>query len=785
MTHLHNLLCRGPLILTVAFLSAVEPPVFAGERAGKSPASIELTLVDDQAIGYATFQSHNQKVVSNRHGIFITYIRKSNKNYTAQQWRLARSTDGGRSFATVMEETRATSAPALETDKQGRLFFARPDFKDGNAYLSRLDSLSDKPSMATLDGGSAGKYCLALDEPRKQLYYFAHNGTFHIVGVDGQIRRKTNLLAHGDHAVLQYPHLTLSRDGTLYAAWTTSKRTGYLYPSIHAMKSADGGESWMTLEGKPLKPPIVADVTGPATQISRDDELEVHSWLSAFMAKDGKLHFVYWAKTTPQRQRYLRYDGATGKKEVDIEPLFQKRTFAEPNDSGVLVANRSARDSTMYFVSTIEDRKRLACLASGDNGNTWREYAISNFAFKHRVYSIGAAREITDDGWIVGTFTDVVEGAKSFYEPNSGDVYFFRIKARTTDLSDQEYRIETIAGNGKLGDTPEKGSHARDVPVDYPFGVENGPDGALYVTTVASHRVLRLDPETKKITSVAGNGRQGYSGDGGPATEAMMNEPYEVRFDSQGNMLIVEMRNHLIRRVDAKTGIISTLAGDGVAGDRGDGGPARKARFRHPHNIVLDKHDNIYISDILNHRVRRIDAKSGRIETLVGNGKSEFPQDGGLAKEQPLLTPAGIVVHGDNLWVTSYRGHMIWRLDFKTGLIHRIAGTGRKGYSGDGGNPLEATFDGPRGITMSPEGVLYLVEGENNIIRAIDTVRGTIRTIAGAGPKRHLYTGDGVPALEAPLWQPHGVCVSKNGTLVLSDTKNHRVRRLLPVRRIQ
>jgi len=784
MTQLHDLPRLALLILAVACPLAGKQPVLADERADRSPGSIQLTLVDDQAIAYATFQSHNQKVVSNRQGLFITYVRESNNDYTAQQWRLVHSTDGGRSFATVMEETRATSAPAIETDKQGTLFFAHPDFQDGNAYLSRLDSLNDTPRVTTLVGGSAGKYCLALDEPRKQLYYFAHNGTFHIVGVDGHIRKNTRLLAHGEHAYLQYPHLTLGRDRTLYAAWTTEKRGEYLYRSIHAMKSADGGETWTTLEGRPLKPPIVGDDSGPATQISRADELDAHSWLSAFMAKDGKLHFVYWAKTTPQRQRYLRYDGATGKREIDLEPLFQNRKMAEPNDSGVLVANRSVPNSTLYFVSTIEDRKRLACLASDDNGQTWREYAISQQAFKHRVYSIGAAREITNDGWIVGTFTDVVEGAETYYEQNFGKVYFFRIKAQAADLSLQEYRIETIAGNGKPGDTPAKGGPARNVPVDYPFGVEYGPDGALYITTAASHRVLRLDDATGKITTVAGNGRQGYSGDGGPATEAMLNEPHEVRFDSQGNLLILEMRNHLIRRVDAKSGLISTLAGDGVAGDRGDGGPARQARFRSPHNFALDEHDNIYISDILNHRVRRIDKKSGRIETVVGNGKKEFPQDGGLAKEQPLLTPGGIVVHGDDLWITSYRGHMVWRLDFKTGLIHRIAGTGRQGYTGDGGNPLEATFDGPRGMTMSPAGVLYVVEGENNVIRAIDTVRVSIRTIAGAGPKRHVYAGDEIPALEAPLWQPHGICVSKNGSLALSDTKNHRVRRLLPVRRV-
>ena len=120
---------------------------------------------------------------------------------------------------------------------------------------------------------------------------------------------------------------------------------------------------------------------------------------------------------------------------------------------------------------------------------------------------------------------------------------------------------------------------------------------------------------------MAGNGHAGYTGDGGPATKARLHEPYEVRFDSKGNMLILEMKNHLLRRVDARTGLISTLAGDGVAGDRGDGGPALRARFRHPHSLILDRNDDIYISDLANHRVRRIEAQTGRIATIAGNGK--------------------------------------------------------------------------------------------------------------------------------------------------------------------
>lgn len=343
------------------------------------------------------------------------------------------------------------------------------------------------------------------------------------------------------------------------------------------------------------------------------------------------------------------------------------------------------------------------------------------------------------------------------------------------------YRIETIAGNGKPGDTPAGESVARQVPVDLPFGVAYGPDGGLYITTVGSHRVLRLDPDSGLITRVAGTGKPGYSGDDGLATEARLNEPYEVRFDSRGDMIIIEMRNHVLRKVERISGRISTLAGDGVKGDRGDGGPAKRARFHNPHSIILDGDDHIYIADISNHRVRRIDARSGRIETVAGNGVRGYPRDGQQATEQPLITPQGIAIYDDALWIASFQGQVVWRVDLETGVIVRIAGVGKKGYSGDGGDPLKASFDGPRGVIMDPLGMLYVVEGENNIIRAIDTRRGSIRTIAGSGPDHHLYAGDGVDALQAPLWQPHGVCIGPDGSLVISDTINHRVRRLVPV----
>ena len=195
---------------------------------------------------------------------------------------------------------------------------------------------------------------MVLDTPRKQLYHLAHNGRFHIVGVDGQVRHTAQLLIDGERALLMYPHLTLGQDGTLYAAWTTQQRGKYVYRSIHAMKSTDGGVHWQTLEGRSVEPPLLADNGGPATHITHDDELDVHSWLSALMAKDGKLHFVYWAETAPQRQRYVRIDGATGTREIDIQRIFGGRTMSKPNDSGALVAQRTKPGAPLFFVSTID-----------------------------------------------------------------------------------------------------------------------------------------------------------------------------------------------------------------------------------------------------------------------------------------------------------------------------------------------------------------------------------------------------------------------------------------------
>jgi sugar lactone lactonase YvrE len=337
--------------------------------------------------------------------------------------------------------------------------------------------------------------------------------------------------------------------------------------------------------------------------------------------------------------------------------------------------------------------------------------------------------------------------------------------------------IETIAGTGKP-ESDGNGRIALKTNIGEPFGVEIGPDGGLYVCEVRNHRVWRVDLKSGVAKVVAGSGKAGYAGDGGKGSEALLNEPYEVRFDKAGNMLLVEMKNHLVRRVDAKTGLISTLAGSGKAGFGGDGGPATKAQFQAPHSIALDLDDNVYIADIGNHRIRKVDARSGLIETVAGNGEKKLPQDGQIARGTPMFGPRALFIQGSTLWIALREGHSVWKMDLASGKLAHIAGSGQKGFTGDGGAAKLATFDGPKGIALGPDGNAYVMDTENHSVRKIDLRSGLVSTVAGSGPEAKGGNGDGGLATKAQMDRPHGICVGPDGAIYNGDTNNHRVRRV-------
>jgi streptogramin lyase len=332
--------------------------------------------------------------------------------------------------------------------------------------------------------------------------------------------------------------------------------------------------------------------------------------------------------------------------------------------------------------------------------------------------------------------------------------------------------ISTIAGDGKQGPTTD-GAMAVATQVDNPFGIVRGPDGALWFCQYTGQTITKITSDGR-VHVVAGNGKKGYSGDGGPAREASFNLPHEVRFDRAGNLYIADMQNHAVRRIDAKTQVITTVAGNGQPGYNGDGGPAAKAQLNQPHSIQFGPDGSLYICDIGNNVIRRIDPATSQISTFAGTGKAGATPDNSPIVGTPLAGPRSLDFDAaGNLWLVTRAGNQVLKFDLRAGKIHHIAGTGAKGYTGDGGPARDATFNGPKGIALAPNGDVYLADTENHAIRMIEAKTGLLRTVAGTGEKGDGPEGD---PLKCKLARPHGVFIDTDGSLLVGDSETHRVR---------
>ena len=335
--------------------------------------------------------------------------------------------------------------------------------------------------------------------------------------------------------------------------------------------------------------------------------------------------------------------------------------------------------------------------------------------------------------------------------------------------------IATVAGTGDPGFSGD-GSEASEARIKGPFGVVKGPQGNLYICDTFNHRVRCVDVRGK-ITTVAGTGKKGYSGDGGKSTRAKLNEPYEVRLGTDGNVYFVEMQNHIVRHVDLKTGIITTIAGTGQRGFSGDGGPAIQAKMNRPHSIQFGPKGDLYICDIGNHRIRKVDLKTGRISTFAGTGERKSTPEGASISGTPVNGPRAIDFEGQQMWLALREGNAVYRLDLKKGTIHHEAGTGKKGFTGNGGPAKAATLSGPKGIAVGPRGNIYLADTESHSVRMIDRQTGRLELIAGDGKKGDGPEGD---PLKCRMDRLHGIFVDSKGVIYLGDTNTHRVRAIHP-----
>jgi sugar lactone lactonase YvrE len=252
-----------------------------------------------------------------------------------------------------------------------------------------------------------------------------------------------------------------------------------------------------------------------------------------------------------------------------------------------------------------------------------------------------------------------------------------------------------------------------------PLGTAVAAAGVLYATDGNGNKVWAIDVQTGAQRVVAGTGEPGFSGDGGQATLARLNYPYDVAVDAEGNLFISDHGNERVRRVDTKTGVITTVLGNGECGSNGDGGPAVNATVCRPMGLHFDRTGRFYVADSVSSRVRRIDT-DGRISTVAGNGSSESSGDGGLASAATLNSPHSIVTdNSGNVFIMEADGHRVRRIDIATGLISTIAGTGVRGFSGDGGLAIAATFDLILAAMRDPAGNLYLVDHHNNRVRVV------------------------------------------------------------------
>ena len=340
-----------------------------------------------------------------------------------------------------------------------------------------------------------------------------------------------------------------------------------------------------------------------------------------------------------------------------------------------------------------------------------------------------------------------------------------------------DYAMTTAVGTGAKGFAGD-GGPASAALLNGPFDVAFDCAGNLYFSDTFNHRIRRVDAGTGTITTVAGNGQPGYAGDGGPAVRASLNEPYGIAIDRAGNIFVADRLNRRVRRIDAAQGTITTLAGTGEAAYSGDGGLAARAGLAEPNGLALDAEErHLYIADVADHRVRIVDLSSGTIATFAGTGQPEHGGDGGLATEARVFGARAVKLGPDGtVYILERQGSSLRAVDPATGIISTIAGTTGRGYSGDDGPALAAVFDAPKEMAIDPDGNILVVDTENHAIRLIDRKTAIVTTIAGG---RQGAGGDGGSATEAGLDRPHGAVVGPDGAIYIGDTNNHRIRKLV------
>ncbi len=348
----------------------------------------------------------------------------------------------------------------------------------------------------------------------------------------------------------------------------------------------------------------------------------------------------------------------------------------------------------------------------------------------------------------------------------------------TADSPYAGWIISTAVGNGDTGYAGDGGA-ATDATLNNPFDVVFDAAGNLVFTDTFNHCVRRVDGQSGTIETVAGTGEAGYSGDGGPAGNACFNQPYGLAVDRDGAIYVADRHNAAVRRIDRATGIVATFAGNGEAGYSGDGGPAKRAGMVEPNGLAVSRDGTrLFIADVADNRVRVVDLANGIIATFAGTGEAAHDGDGGPAIAAGVFGARAVAprISDNGVYILERQGSSLRLVVPEGAVISTVASSGETGYGGDGGPAAAAIFDRPKEMTLDGNGNALVVDTENHVIRLIDWQADRVSTIAGNGI--HGFSGDSVPATQSSLARPHGVAVGPEGSFYIGDTENNRIRKV-------
>lgn len=395
----------------------------------------------------------------------------------------------------------------------------------------------------------------------------------------------------------------------------------------------------------------------------------------------------------------------------------------------------------------------------------------------------GASRVLTTVAGGGSSLLDGIPATQSFigdprqiHLDDSGSIYFADYGQSLIRRVDQLGNIATVAGTSNVFD----GNTALSVVLASPIRLAIDRLGNLLIADQAHHRLRKVDAATKMVTTIAGTGQPGYGGDGVLATGALLQFPAGLLLNAAGDILFSDTANHRVRKADANTGLVATVAGNGSPGSTGDGGPATQASLQSPDGLALDTAGNLYIADAGNGLVRKIEAGTGVIRTLAGNRTYGYSGDGGPATAASLFDPCDVAFDkAGNLLIADTLAQVVRKVDIRAGVITTVAGTGIQGYSGDNGPATLARLDSPTALAISPTGDIYIADSGNNVVRRVAADTGVITTFAGSA-RRVGLSGDGGLAILAALNLPSGLVFDAAGNLLISDAGYNRVRMVTP-----